>query len=145
MLGLFLFCQALPALALAIVARDHWSKRSLLTAGGVLTGVGILIAFLDWKVGIVLFPILAGLGLGSSFPGGVSLPHYYGDSPHETARLTMYGLGIGSIACAPFPFVIGWLKDLQSPVDPLIAIILLSTLIMLAIIPALKPRAANPE
>ncbi|MGV6818472.1 MAG: MFS transporter [Thiotrichales bacterium] len=139
MLGIFVFSQAVAALGLTIISRDHWGRRKLLTLGFVLMITGILIAITQWRIGLIFFPVLTGLGLGVSFPVAMSLPHAYSTSPEETAQLTMYALGAGSMLCAPFPFFIGWLKDLNLLADPLIVIVLTSSLVMAGIIPLLSP------
>lgn len=139
MLGAFVFCQALSALTLTIFSRDHWGRRKLLTVGTVLTALGITVAVFEWQAGIELFPILTGLGLGISFPVAMSLPHAYGSTPQETAKLTMFALGIGSMLCAPFPFIVGWIKDIELLQDPLVLIVMASTIVMALIIPTLKP------
>ncbi len=139
MLGVFVFNQAIAAFLLIMFARDHWNKRLLLLLAAGLTICGISIAIFAGPEWSLAFPLLCGLGLGVSFPVAMTLPHMYGNNPSETATLTMFALGVGSTLCAPFPFVIGWLKDISNNPDVLLWITLSSAVFMLVLIPVFKP------
>jgi|GEM_PF-4217004 len=145
MLGVFVFNQAIAAFVLTLFARDHWNKRQLLYLAGALTLCGVAIALLADTRWAMAFPLLCGLGLGISFPVAMTLPHLYGDNPHETATLSMFALGVGSTLCAPFPFLIGWLKDISNNPDILLWVTLVSAMTMILVIPGFKPRQVLVE
>jgi CP family cyanate transporter-like MFS transporter len=141
MLGIFVLSQAIAAFLLTLFSRDHWDKRKLLYLSTLLVIAAIAVAEFASSSMIILFPILAGLGLGISFPVAMSLPHSYGKTHQETATLSMFGLGLGSAFSAPSPFIIGWLKDHTQFENILIWVALLNALIMLLTAYRLTPPA----
>jgi len=140
MLGLFVANQAAAAFLLTLFSRNSWDKRRMLYLAGLLIFGSVIVAVIGDETIAPLFPVLAGLGLGISFPVALSLPHSYGENPYETATLSMFGLGLGSGFSAPFPFIIGWLKDHTSIPNVLVWVVLLSLALMFAVSYQFKPK-----
>lgn len=93
--------------------------------------IGVALTMAVGTVGIALAPVaipwvwlvIFGIGTGAIFPLCIALPLDLTHNPHDTARLTAWMLGLGYVASAASPTVVGGLRDLTGDfVVPMLAL-----------------------
>jgi MFS transporter, OFA family, oxalate/formate antiporter len=86
-------------------ALEYIKPPRLLLAGGVLFGTGIVcIGFVQSLVQLYLFAVIAGIGLGTVYPGATmsNIIRYFPDRRGMASGLLTAGYGIGAVVWAPF-------------------------------------------
>lgn len=140
-------------LAVPILADRYGSRRSQLTAAGVLSLLGMLEIALtpEEPPGSLLTyaaTMLVGLGIGAYFPLALTLPVDVATDPGEAASISALMLLVGYLLAAIAPVVLGIVRDVTGDFDAVTWILVGVALSMIPLALVLSPsrlaRAGRP-
>ncbi len=111
LLTVFTGAQIVAALLLPLAVGRRRDRRPALVILLAMLAAGLAGFWLSPGHGASLWSILAGVGLGGSFPLALTLPLDYTDTPAEAGRLSAMVLGLGMLMGAAGPSLFGLLRD----------------------------------
>ena len=85
-------------------AQQYVKPRTVILAGGALIAVGLVcLAFVHTLAGVYVFSFVAGLGMGSVYPGGTmtNVIRFFPDRRGMASGILTAGYGVGGVVCAP--------------------------------------------
>ena len=85
-------------------AQQYIKPRTVILAGGALIGLGLVcLAYVHSLAGVYAFSFLAGLGMGSVYPGGTmtNVIRFFPDRRGMASGILTAGYGVGGVICAP--------------------------------------------
>jgi OFA family oxalate/formate antiporter-like MFS transporter len=85
-------------------AQQYVKPRTVILIGGALIGLGLVcLGFVHSLAGVYAFSFLAGLGMGSVYPGGTmtNVIRFFPDRRGMASGILTAGYGVGGVVCAP--------------------------------------------
>jgi MFS transporter, OFA family, oxalate/formate antiporter len=90
-------------------AQQYVKPRTVILVGGALIGIGLMcLGFVHSLAGVYAFSFLAGLGMGSVYPGGTmtNVIRFFPDRRGMASGILTAGYGVGGVVCAPLAAIL---------------------------------------